>query len=79
MVEQAYIAEALQKEMSTQVAADLQSATLFGYVLGPICGLLLTQISPVPEAVGYFQAILCFLMIFSVVSGFEEVPQVYRR
>lgn len=85
-IEQAYISECIEKQKNLSMIADLGSAAVLGFVLGPVVGLVGRFINfnigsfYVDEytSCGYFQAIFTIIMFLSTWIVFTEIPREYR-
>ena len=85
-IEQAYISEAVSKQNNLSMIADLGSAAVLGFVLGPIFGLLATVIDfhigglyiSHYSACGYLQVIFTIIMLVASLFFFKEIPREYR-
>lgn len=85
-MEQGYITEAVSKKENINMIADLGSAAVLGFVLGPLVGLLATlfnfQIGAFfvnsYSACGYIQAIFTIVMLIGALFFFTEIPRELR-
>lgn len=86
VIEQGYITESVDKKNNLNMIADLGSAAVLGFVLGPMFGLLATQmnftIGPIVidqyNACGYLQSLFTILMLIGSVFFFKEIPRTHR-
>ena len=81
-IEQGYVAEAVDKKDNLSMISDIGSAAVLGFVLGPLFGLLGTQMTfelgPIYvdqyNACGYLQCIFTIIMIIATIFFFTEIP-----
>jgi hypothetical protein len=86
VIEQGYITESVSKKNNLNMIADLGSAAVLGFVLGPMFGLLATQmkfsIGPITvdpyNACGYLQVVFSLIMLAGSIFLFKEIPRSHR-
>jgi len=86
-IEQAYIAECIDKNQNLGMIADLGASAVLGFVLGPVVGLVGRFMNfsigsfVVDEytSCGYFQAIFTIIMFLGTLLLFTEIPRKFRR
>jgi len=83
VIEQGYITETVDKKDNLNMIADLGSAAVLGFVLGPLFGMVATQMNftlgpfymDQYNACGYLQTLFAIIMLIGSIFFFTEVPR----